>query len=82
MRGEGVKYTGCIVSKDKMNKSKPYVVILTGHSSGGRYPKRKQAHIGTFKTKREAEAERARQITAMEASTFVPPSDILVKEGL
>ena len=82
MRGEGVKYTGCIVSKIKMNKSKPYAVILTGYSSGGRTPKRKQAHIGTFKTKREAEAERARQITAMEASTFVPPSDILVKDYL
>ncbi len=82
MGSEGIKYTGCIVSRIKNNKSKPYAVILTGYSSGERAAIRKQAHIGTFKTKKEAEAERARQIAAMEASTFVPPSDTLMKDYL
>lgn len=77
-----VKYTSCFVSKDKDNKDKPYVVILNGYSLVDGKKRRKQSHIGTYKTRKEAETEKAKQLTAMNTSTFVSPSEMLTGEYL
>jgi len=77
-----VKFTSCYVTKYKGKKEHPYVVMLAGYTLVNGRKKRKQTHIGCFKTKREAEAERAKQLAAMHTSAFVPPSDISTGEYL
>lgn len=76
------KYTSCFISKDTRKKEKQYVVILAGYSMVAGRKKRKQTHKGSYNTKKEAEAERAKQLSAMNTSAFVPPSDMLVGEYL
>lgn len=82
MTDTSVRFTGCYVTKSKGKKEHPYIVILAGYTLVNGRRKRKQTHIGCFKTKREAEVERARQLAAIQTSAFVPPSDISTGEFL
>ena len=66
-------------TKDGKTTVNWYVVIEGGRSADG---KRRQNTHGAFRTRREAEAARAKLVTAFNAGLYVAPSSVTVAEWI
>lgn len=77
-----VKYIACYVTKRGNRKAHPYVLLLIGYVEKDGKRIRKQTSLGTYRTKREADEERIKQMNSLKTAAFVAPSRMSTAEYL